>query len=148
MNRIARTTTGVLAAVAGSAALAFAAAPGASAAPVSVCPALPGQSSSAADCTAASGPTGLSLAITLDGGMAAVAGNNFSGPAAVAIGNGAQVNMDGVRPGLSIGIAGPGGQVTVDGVNRVTCTDGPGFAGDFQTLTGCFNDGTTQVPLG
>lgn len=148
MNRIARTTTGVLAAVAGSAALAFAAAPGASAAPVSVCPALPGQSSTAEDCTADSGPTGLTLAITLDGGKAYVTGDNFAGPAAIAIGTGAEVNMEGVSPGLAIGIAGPGGQVTVDGVNRVTCTDGPGFAGDFQTLTGCFNDGSMQIPLG
>ena len=148
MNRIARTTTGVLAAVAGSAALAFAAAPAASAAPVSICPSLPGQTSTAADCSADSGPTGLTLAITLNDGSATVTGDNFSGPAAIAIGEGATVNMDGIRPGLSIGIAGPGAAVTVNGENRVRCEDGLSFAGDFQTFTGCFNDGTNEIPLG
>ena len=148
MIRIARTTAGVLAA-AGAAAIAFAAAPGASAAPqVSVCPGLPGQSTSTENCMVSSGPTGLTLAITVDGGMATVSGDNFSGPAAIALGDGAVVNMTGQNPGLSIGIAGPGGTVEVNGVDPASCTDGPGFAGDFQTWSGCLNDGMNEIPLG
>lgn len=150
MIRIARTSVGVLAAVAGSAALAFAAAPAASAAPpqVSICPGLPGQATSTDQCIVSSGPTGLTLAITVDGGEASVQGDNFSGPAAIAIGDGATVNMTGVNPGLSIGIAGPNGEVTVNGKTAPTCEGGLGFAGDFQTGKGCFNNGTVQIPLG
>jgi hypothetical protein len=138
-------------AAAGTAALAFATAPVATAAPapgVSICPGLPGQSAITDQCAVLSGPTGLTLAITADGGSATVAGDNFSGPAAIAIGEGAVVTMIGQNPGLSIGIAGPGATVFVDGQNRVQCTDGISFAGDFQTWSGCFNNGTTQIPLG
>jgi hypothetical protein len=44
-----------------------------------------------------------------------------------------------VRPGLSIGIAGPGATVSVTGVSTPTCSGGFGFAGDFQTFQGCFS---------
>ena len=135
------------AAGAGAAALTFAAAPTATAAP-EICPSLPGQTSAGANCYSTSGPTGLTLAITADGGVAVSTGNNFSGPAAIALGPGAVVEMQGVNPGLAIGIAGPGATVVVDGQNRVQCTDGISFAGDFQTWSGCFNNGTTQIPLG
>ena len=135
------------AAGAGAAALTFAAAPTATAAP-EICPSLPGQTSAGANCYSSSGPTGLTLAITADGGVALSTGNNFSGPAAIALGPGAVVEMQGVNPGLSIGIAGPGATVVVDGQNRVQCTDGISFAGDFQTWSGCFNNGTTQIPRG
>ncbi|PZU01750.1 MAG: hypothetical protein DI630_10965 [Gordonia sp. (in: high G+C Gram-positive bacteria)] len=135
------------AAGAGAAALTIAAAPTATAAP-EICPSLPGQTSAGANCYSSSGPTGLTLAITADGGVAVSTGNNFSGPAAIALGPGAVVEMQGVNPGLSIGIAGPGATVVVDGQNRVQCTDGISFAGDFQTWSGCFNNGTTQIPLG
>jgi hypothetical protein len=149
MIRIARTTVGVLATVAGGAALAFAAAPAASAAPqVSICPGLPGQSTSTETCEVGSGPTGLTLAITVDGGTAGVTGDNFSGPAAIALGDGAVVNMTGQNPGLSIGIAGPGAVVTIDGRSAPTCGNGAGFAGDFQTGKGCLNTGTMTIPLG
>ncbi len=150
MIRTARTSVSVLAAVAGSAALAFVAAPTASATPpqVSICPGLPGQGTTIDQCMVSSGPTGLTLAISVDGGKATAIGDNFSGPAAIAIGNGATVNMTGVNPGLTIGIAGPGGTVTVDGKTAPTCTGGLGFAGDFQTGKGCINNGTVMIPLG
>jgi hypothetical protein len=135
------------AAGAGAAALTFVAAPAATAAP-EICPSLPGQTSVGANCLSSSGPTGLTLAITADGGIAVSTGDNFSGPAAIALGPGAVVSMEGVNPGLSIGIAGPGATVVVDGQNRVQCTNGISFAGDFQTWSGCFNNGSTQIPLG
>ncbi|MEE4022294.1 DUF6764 family protein [Gordonia sp. PKS22-38] len=111
-------------------------APSAQAAP-QICPALPGQTSTMADCSASSGPTGLTLAITDNGGTAAATGDNYSGPAAIAVGPDASVTMTGVRPGLAIGIAGPGATVVVDGRNGPTCSGGLAFAGDFQTLQGC-----------
>ncbi|MAU80663.1 hypothetical protein VX037_21535 [Gordonia sp. Z-3] len=113
-------------------------APSAQAAP-QVCPALPGQTATMADCSASSGPTGLTLAIVDNGGTATVTGDNYSGPAAIAVGPGAEVSMTGVRPGLAIGIAGPGATVVVDGKNGPTCAGGPAFAGDFQTLQGCMS---------
>ena len=67
-----------------------------------------------------------------------VTADNFAGPAAIALGPGATVTMDGIRPGLAIGIAGPGGEVVVDGKNGPTCK-GPAFAGDFQTFKGCLS---------
>ncbi len=85
-----------------------------------------------------SGPTGLALAITDNGGKASSTADNFAGPAAIALGPGATVTMTGDRAGLAIGIAGPGGQVVVDGKNGPTCK-GPAFAGDFQTLKGCMS---------
>lgn len=111
-------------------------APSAQAAP-HVCPALPGQTSTMADCSASSGPTGLTLAIVDNGGVASATGDNYSGPAAIALGPGAEVTMTGVKPGLAIGIAGPGATVVVDGKNGPTCSGGPAFAGDFQTFRGC-----------
>ncbi|MFT3714408.1 MAG: hypothetical protein QM774_00245 [Gordonia sp. (in: high G+C Gram-positive bacteria)] len=104
-----------------------------------VCGALPGQSATMPSCSAESGATGLSLAITDQGGQAWSTANGFSGPAAIAIGKDAQVHATGVRPGLAIGIAGPGATVVIDGKHGPTCTgSGPAFAGDFQTLRGCW----------
>lgn len=82
-------------------------------------------------------PTSLSLAIAANGGEASSASQYLSGPAAIAVGPGASAVVTGVRPGLSIGIAGPGATVNVTGTSTPTCTGGPGFAGDFQTLQGC-----------
>lgn len=137
MKTVTRTALGFVVAAAGAAAVSLAAAPSAGAAPA-VCPALPGQSSSQASCSAESGPSGLALAITDNGGVATSTADNFAGPAAIALGPGATVTMDGVRPGLAIGIAGPGGEVVVDGKNGPTCK-GPAFAGDFQTFKGCLS---------
>ncbi|GAC68537.1 hypothetical protein [Gordonia soli] len=136
MRTFTRMMVGATLSAAGAGAIAFAAAPAASAAP-QVCPGLPGQSSSASTCSAKSGPTGLTLAITDNGGKATSTGDNFAGPAAIAMGPGATVTMSGIKPGLAIGIAGPGATVTVDGKNRPVCTGGPAFAGDFQTWQGC-----------
>ncbi|WP_439032221.1 hypothetical protein [Gordonia terrae] len=137
MKTVTRTALGFVVAAAGATAVSLAAAPSASAAPT-ICPALPGQSASADSCSAESGPTGLSLAITDNGGTATSSADNYAGPAAIALGPGATVNMNGIRPGLAIGIAGPGGEVVVDGKNGPTCK-GPAFAGDFQTFRGCIS---------
>ncbi|MGV9824291.1 MULTISPECIES: DUF6764 family protein [unclassified Gordonia (in: high G+C Gram-positive bacteria)] len=138
MRNVARLTVGFVIAGAGAGAIAFAGAADASAAP-SLCPALPGQSAVKADCSATSGPTGLSLAISDNGGKATSAADNYSGPAAIALGPNATVNATGIKPGLSIGIAGPGATVTIDGKNGPTCAGGQSFAGDFQTLKGCYH---------
>ena len=87
--------------------------------------------------TSAAGPQALALAIAMSGGTAMSQAQNLSGPAAIAIGPGATVDLTGVRPGLTLGIATNGATVTVDGVGTPTCTGGPAFAGDFQTLQGC-----------
>lgn len=137
MKTVTRTALGFVVAAAGATAVSLAAAPSAGAAPA-LCPALPGQSSSQASCSAESGPSGLALAITDNGGVATSTADNFAGPAAIALGPGATVTMDGIRPGLAIGIAGPGGEVVVDGKNGPTCK-GPAFAGDFQTFKGCLS---------
>lgn len=137
MRNAARIALGAMITTAGAGAIAFAAAPSASAAP-NVCPALPGQSSSMPGCTAQSGPTGLSLAVTDNGGTASSKADDYAGPAAIAVGPKASVTMTGIKPGLAIGIAGPGATVTVDGKNAPTCTGGTSFAGDFQTLKGCW----------
>ncbi|PBC40009.1 protein kinase [Rhodococcus sp. ACS1] len=89
--------------------------------------------------TATAGPQALALAIANGGGTATSTARGLSGPAAIALGPGATVNAQGVRPGLSIGIAGAGAQVTIDGTAGPTCTRGPAFAGDFQTLRGCLS---------
>ncbi|MGC5255022.1 hypothetical protein ACPXCG_01610 [Gordonia sp. DT218] len=136
MRSATRTALGIIIAGAGAAGISLAAAPAAHAVP-EVCPGLPGQSSTMPNCQVDSGPTGLTLAITDGGGKAAVTGDNYAGPAAIAIGKGATVTMTGVRPGLAIGIAGPGATVVVDGKNGPTCTGGAAFAGDFQTWKGC-----------
>ncbi|NUS93792.1 MAG: protein kinase [Nocardia sp.] len=91
--------------------------------------------------TADAAPTSLSLAVAQNGGTAASASQFLSGPAAIAVGPDAQTTVIGARPGLSIGIAGPGATVTVTGTSTPTCTGGPGFAGDFQTLQGCVSTG-------
>lgn len=138
MRSPARLALGFAIATAGAGAIAFAAAPHAAAAPM-VCPALPGQTASSESCSASASNTGLSLAITADGGHASSIATNYAGPAAIAIGPNASVTMTGVRPGLAIGIAGPGASVTVDGVHGPTCSGtGMAFAGDFQTLQGCW----------
>ena len=136
MHRSTRAVLGFAVAAAGAVGVSMAAAPAAQAAP-QVCPALPGQSSSMSTCDASSGPMGLSLAITNDRGSATATADNYAGPAAIAVGKGASVTMTGGRPGLAIGIAGPGATVVVDGKNGPTCTGGPAFAGDFQTWKGC-----------
>ena len=137
MRNTARIALGALVATAGAGAIAFAAAPDAAAAPT-ICPALPGQSSTMPGCTADSGPTGLSLAVVDNGGTASSKADNYAGPAAIAMGPKASVTMTGIKPGLAIGIAGPGATVVVDGKNGPTCTGGTSFAGDFQTLKGCW----------
>ncbi|UEA59844.1 hypothetical protein LK459_02855 [Gordonia otitidis] len=137
MRKAARIALGAMITTAGAGAIAFAAAPNAAAAP-QVCPALPGQSSTMSSCTAESGATGLSLAVTDNGGTASSKADNYAGPAAIAVGPKASVTMTGIKPGLAIGIAGPGATVTVDGKNGPTCVGGTSFAGDFQTLKGCW----------
>src|SRR5690606_27106686 len=151
---------GLLVSVGTASLFALAAGPTANAAPTASCPA-PGAASvqagtGDASCSATStsggaaaaygidgtaaadaAATSLSLAIGQNGGTATSSSEFLSGPAAIALGPGAQATTVGVRPGLSIGIAGPGAVVTVTGVSTPTCTGGPGFAGDFQTLQGC-----------
>lgn len=112
---------------------------GEAAAAPSVCGALPGDSAVAKDCSAVAGRDAISLAIADNGGKATAEGNNLSGPAAIAIGPGATVEAIGVRPGLAIAIAGPGAHVVLDGKNGPVCSgNGMAFAGDFQTLKGCW----------
>ncbi|WP_151549656.1 MULTISPECIES: hypothetical protein [Corynebacterium] len=103
----------------------------------------------------------IALGISVLNGSATAHASNFSGPAAIAVGEGAVVEAHGVQPGLAIGIAGPDTMVTIDGTTPVVCDGQAGFAGDFQTLTGCaaypnidgstqvihFNDGTATTPL-
>ncbi len=136
MRKTTRAVGGFVIAAAGAVGVSLAASPAAEAAP-QVCPALPGQTSTMPNCSASSGPTGLTLAITDNGGTATATGDNYAGPAAIAVGKGATVTMTGAKPGLAIAIAGPGATVTVDGKNGPTCSGGPAFAGDFQTLKGC-----------
>ncbi|MFW0796248.1 DUF6764 family protein [Gordonia sp. CPCC 205515] len=136
MRTITRATLGLVIATAGAAGISLAAAPAAQAAP-QVCPALPGQMSKMSDCQAMSGPMGLALAISNDGGKASSTADNNAAPAAIAWGPGSSVTMTGIRPGLAIGIAGPGATVIVDGKNGPTCKGGMAFAGDFQTMQGC-----------
>ncbi|WP_081622450.1 DUF6764 family protein [Jongsikchunia kroppenstedtii] len=132
------------------------------------CPAYPGQATYQSGCSATAdptgtaagiadtgghaaataGPNGLSLGIGLAGGTATSQARDYSGPAAIALGPGANATAMGVRPGLSIAIAGSNATVTVDGKHPATCTDGAGFAGDFQTFSGCLNTGAGEIPLG
>ncbi|GAB2664705.1 hypothetical protein GCM10027169_28760 [Gordonia jinhuaensis] len=155
MARFSKTNTrrigaGMLVA-AGAAAVAIGAAPTASAAPsegLQLCPALPGQMVTKATCEAKSGPTGLALAVTSGGGKATSMADNYSGPAAIALGNGAVVTMNGVKPGLAIGIAGADSTVTVDGKKGPVCTGKFAFSGDFQTLKGCYASNGQVIPLG
>ncbi|MGJ0118955.1 DUF6764 family protein [Williamsia sp. MIQD14] len=146
--------------------IALGAAP-AAAAPLA-CPALPGQTATTPDCTATStgtgtsaaigdtpgaasangGRNGLSLGIGLGGGKATSQAQNLNAAAAIASGRGAVADLTGIKPGLSIGIAGPGATVTVNGRTGATCTGGIGFAGDFQTFSGCINFGNGEIPLG
>lgn len=132
-------TVGFFAAAAGAGALLLGGGGEAAAAP-QVCPGLPGQTTEMTDCSASSGPEGLSLAIADDGGVATATADDFAGPAAISIGPNSSVTMTGIKPGLAIGIAGPDASVTVDGEGTPVCT-GPGFAfaGDFQTLQGCIS---------
>ncbi|MGW0037507.1 hypothetical protein GYA93_19505 [Gordonia desulfuricans] len=131
-----RATVGFFIAAAGAGAIVVGA--GHAAAAPQVCPGLPGQTTQQSHCSAQSSPNGLSLAVADGGGVARSAATGFAGPAAIAIGPGASVQMNGIKPGLAIGIAGPNASVVIDGKNAPVCT-GPGFAfgGDFQTLKGC-----------
>lgn len=67
--------------------------------------------------TAGAAPTSPSLATAQNRGTAASASQFLSGPAAIAAGPDAQTTVIGARPGLSIGIAGPGATVTVTGTS-------------------------------
>lgn len=136
MQNSKRVAAGLIVAGAGMA-IAVGTAGQSSAAP-NVCGALPGQAAATGDCWAKAGPTGLSLSIAADSGAAWSSADGYSGPAAIAIGDGASVKATGIKPGLAIGIAGPGAQVVIDGKNGPVCTGGPSFAGDFQTLKGCW----------
>lgn len=138
MINVQRVTLGFFIAAAGAGAIAFSGGGQAAAAP-QVCSGLPGQSTEQSNCWAQSSPNGLSLAISDGGGIAQAAATGFAGPAAIAIGPNASVQMNGIKPGLAIGIAGPNASVVVDGKGAPVCT-GPGFAfaGDFQTLKGCW----------
>lgn len=136
MRTPARLALGFVVAGAGAAAISLAAGPSAQAAP-QVCPALPGQSSTMANCSADSGRTGLSLAVVDNGGTASVTADNYAGPAAIAMGKGAEITMVGDKPGLSIAFAGPGAKVSIGGGKPATCSGGQAFAGDLLTLTGC-----------
>ncbi|AZA09784.1 hypothetical protein [Corynebacterium pseudopelargi] len=94
----------------------------------------------------------IALSVAALGGKANAHASNLSGPAAIAVGEGAHVEAHGVNPGLAIGIAGPNTMVHIDGTTPVVCEGQAGFAGDFQTLTGCIAytniDGSTvTVPL-
>ncbi|AZA10905.1 hypothetical protein [Corynebacterium gerontici] len=79
----------------------------------------------------------IALGVSALGGKATAHASNLSGPAAIAVGEGAHVEAHGVNPGLAIGIAGPDTMVKIDGTTPVVCEGQAGFAGDFQTLTGC-----------
>ncbi|WP_433574612.1 DUF6764 family protein [Nocardia brasiliensis] len=85
------------------------------------------------------GPASLALALAQNGGTATARSQSLAGPAAIAIGPGATVNAAGVRPGLSIAVAGPGATVELTGQTGPTCGGGLAFAGDFQTLQGCLS---------
>ncbi|WP_440712515.1 hypothetical protein [Gordonia sp. FQ] len=138
MNSNARFAIGLLLCGAGLSAAAGLAGTGAAQAAPDVCGALPGQSSTMTTCSAKAGPDAIGLAISDGGGIAWSQGDGLSGPAAIAIGPGASVQATGIRPGLSIGIAGPGAHVVIDGRKGPVCSGkGFAFAGDFQTLRGC-----------
>lgn len=134
----ARITVGFLAATAGAGALLLGGGGEAAAAP-QICSGLPGQTTTLADCSASSSVDGLSLAVADGGGEATATARGLAGPAAISLGPDSSVTMTGIKPGLAIGIAGPGASVTVDGRRAPVCS-GPGFsfAGDFQTLQGCW----------
>lgn len=93
----------------------------------------------------------IALAVAAQGGQVHASAENFSGPAGIAVGEGAQVHAHGVKPGLAIGIAGPNTTVTIPGNAPVTCEGTAAFAGDFQSLTGCViyqgPQGPVSVPL-
>ncbi|MDL9939036.1 hypothetical protein QSJ18_20025 [Gordonia sp. ABSL1-1] len=133
-----RATVGFFITAAGAGAIALAGGGHAAAAP-QVCSGLPGQTTQQSHCWASSTPNGLSLAISDGGGVAQAGATNLAGPAAIAIGPNSSVKMNGIKPGLAIGIAGPNASVVVDGKSGPVCS-GPGFAfaGDFQTLKGCW----------
>ncbi|MBD8506187.1 hypothetical protein HT102_06800 [Hoyosella sp. G463] len=123
------------------------AAPASAAQTVDACPALPGQQATTASCSATSGPQGLALAITAEGGMATVNADGFAGPLAIAIGPGASVNAAGSNPGLALGIAGAQSTVQFDGNSAPVCSGTAALAGDFQTLQGCAAVNGQFIPL-
>ncbi len=93
----------------------------------------------------------IALAVTANGGTAVADAKNFSGPAAIAVGDNAHSEAWGVKPGLAIAIAGPNSTVRVTGDTPTECEGTWGFAGDFQTLTGCVlypaGQNAVHVPL-
>ncbi|RAV31919.1 hypothetical protein [Corynebacterium heidelbergense] len=113
---------------------------------VDVAAALPGWDINNAQSQAAARDA-IALAVSAQGGKVDVNAGSFSGPAGIAIGDGAVVNAQGVKPGLAIGIAGPGTTVNISGTAPVKCEGNAAFAGDFQTLTGCVIYQTPQGPV-
>ena len=139
MNTTSRFAAGMLISGAAFACAAGIAGGGAASAAPQVCGALPGQSSTMAHCSATAKSDAISLAISDNGGVATADARGLSGPAAIALGPDSSVTATGWKPGLAIGIAGPGAQVVIDGKNGPVCTGkGFAFAGDFQTLKGCW----------
>ncbi|GAC56365.1 hypothetical protein GOHSU_05_00040 [Gordonia hirsuta DSM 44140 = NBRC 16056] len=139
MNAPKRFAIGLLIAGAGVVGAAGVAGTGHANAQIDVCGSLPGQSTMAGGCEAVAGDTGLALSIAEGGGTAWAQADNYSGPAAIAIGPNSSVKATGNNPGLAIGIAGPGASIVIDGKKGPTCSgEGFAFAGDFQTLQGCW----------
>ncbi len=94
----------------------------------------------------------IALGVSASGGHAVANAQNYSGPAAIAIGPDAHAEAWGVKPGLAMALAGPNSTVRVSGSDIAQCEGQWGFAGDFQTPTGCVvyttADGTSvKVPL-
>lgn len=112
--------------------------------------ALPNQTASNGEAKATA-TNGIALGVSSKDGKAVANARNFSGPAAIAIGKGAHAEARGVKPGLSIAIAGPNSTVKVSGTDVAQCSGQWGLAGDFQTLTGCVvyptNKGPVTIPL-
>ncbi len=75
------------------------------------------------------------LALGIGGGTAVSDATFGAGPATIAIGPGSFAVNEGVGPGLSIAVAGPGATITLTPTGAVC--DGPGIAGSFTTLQGC-----------
>ena len=75
------------------------------------------------------------LALGINGGTAVADGSVGAGPATIAIGPGSVAVNEGIGPGLSIAVAGPGATITLTPTGAVC--EGPGIAGSFTTLQGC-----------
>ena len=100
---------------------------------------------------AANAANAIALGVSVDGGNAVANATNFSGPAAIAVGEHSNAEAWGVKPGLALAVAGPHSTVKVSGTEPAVCEGEWGLAGDFQTLTGCVvyptPNGPVTIPL-